>query len=117
MSSSKLHTVNKPALNNDSLVSCLQVSTDQDCVLLIEDGVYSAPMITAAMAKDASALTDQEAELKALIGQREIRLCALEDDVKARGLDPAALSRDIDMVSYAEFVQLVLQYPKTISWF
>jgi sulfur relay protein TusB/DsrH len=115
MSKPSLHTVNKPALSNGALLSCLRVTQADDCILLMEDGVYSIPLIAAA--KQATALSTQEAELKVLLDQHALRICALEEDLKARGISLGSLPKAIEVVNYAGFVKLVVDYPKSVSWF
>jgi len=115
MSTSSLHTVNKPALSNGALLSCLRVTQADDCVLLIEDGVYSIPMIAAA--KQATTLNAQEAELKTLLNQHTLRICVLEEDLQARGISLGSLPDGLEVVNYAGFVKLVVDYSKSVSWF
>lgn len=92
---STLHTVNKTAAN-DALLACLRVSTAGDSLLLIEDGVYQAMQV----AKHPQA--------------QSLSLYALQDDISARGI---ALPPAITSISYAQFVDLVCQHKRSISWF
>ena len=112
-----LHTVNRPALSNGALASCLRVAANHDCVLLIEDGVYSCAMIAAALDTSGKALRPQELALKTLFDDRKVRLCALEEDLLARGIDLKELPKQIEVINYSGFVSLVLQYCKSVSRF
>lgn len=92
---STLHTVNKSAAD-DALEACLRVASSGDSLLLLEDGVYQAARL--AQHPQASAL----------------RLFALHEDVRARGIGlPAAITP----IGYAEFVELVCQHRRSVSWF
>ena len=92
---STLHTVNKTAANN-ALESCLRVASSGDCVLLIEDGVYQA------------------AKLAVHSQVPNLHLYALIDDVTARGIN---LPEAITPIDYAQFVDLVCQQQRSVSWF
>lgn len=115
MNTASLHTINKPTLSNGALLSCLRVTQADDCILLIEDGTYSIAMIANAM--QATTLNAQEAELKILLDQHTLRICVLEEDLKARGISLGSLPTAIEVVNYAGFVKLVVDYPKSVSWF
>lgn len=92
---STLHTVNKTAANN-ALEACLRVISSGDCVLLIEDGVYQA------------------AELALHPQASDLQLYALAGDVAARGIK---LPEAITPIDYAQFVDLVCQQQRSVSWF
>lgn len=82
-----LHIVNRAS----ALASCLTLAGPQDAVLLIEDGVY-AGVVPASR-----------------------QLLALEDDVAARGLLDR-MSESVRLVSYAGFVDLVVDHQPIASW-
>ena len=91
-----LHTVNKSPFQNSALENCLRVASAGDVILLLEDGVYAAVAGTAK-----SVLIEQALKRHAVF--------AIAADLKARGLD--RLIDDIRVASYADFVDLVEQYP------
>jgi|AP45_3_1055517.scaffolds.fasta_scaffold413518_1 sulfur relay protein TusB/DsrH len=82
-----LHIVNK----SPALASCLQTAALEDTILLIEDAVYQASVPT------------------------ERKLLALTDDVDARGLK-ARVRRNVSVVDYDEFVNLVTTHQPIVSW-
>jgi len=71
-----------------------------DCLLLIEDGVLAG-------------LTES-APLKALLAS-SLSVCALQDDIEARGL-VAHFSSEIPCVSYREFVKLTIEHQPQVAW-
>ncbi len=82
-----LHIVNK----SSALESCLETATTNDCVLLIEDAVYQAALHTGRP------------------------LLALRDDLDARGLE-SRIGKNISVVDYAGFVELVENHQPVVSW-
>lgn len=96
MSSPTLHIVNKSSLSSNALASCLAVSTPGDCLLLIEDGVYSV--------------------LDASWRQAQVEIHVLTEDLLARGLDAGALDTPIQCVDYPGFVALACRCARTVSW-
>lgn len=100
---STLHTVNKSPFQDQTLNSCLQVCGDEDCILLIEDGIYGAIEVSPCAA-----------QLQNLIGQG-IRIYVLEQDAKARGLQ--SFLPGIETTDYAGFVQLSCTHQCIQSWY
>ncbi|MCW8884882.1 MAG: sulfurtransferase complex subunit TusB [Motiliproteus sp.] len=96
-----LHTVNKSPHTSNCLQSCLRTLSDQDALLLIEDGVYAAD--------------NHYANQTEALGE-EITLYVLKADVDARGLQNRLSSR-FQVIDDAAFVDLCVQYPKTQSWY
>lgn len=93
-----LHTINKSPYSHRSLESCISVCRKQDAILLIEDAVYGIDHPLLAKAHGYS-------------------LYALEPDLVARGLHSKyAGQKQIKKVSYDEFVNLCIQYPKQKNW-
>jgi len=92
---STLHTVNKTAATN-ALEACLRVASSGDSLLLLEDGVYQA------------------SKLVQLPVAKTLQLFALKEDVTARGIKLPATVTPID---YAQFVDLVCQQQRSVSWF
>ncbi len=91
------HTVNKSSTHSPAFDQCLQIVQPNDNLILIEDGVYNA--IT------------HRADLLALTN-----CYLLADDVKARGLQNIIDSR-FALISYQQFVELVISKPLSQSWF
>lgn len=101
---STLHTVNKSPFTHGTLASCLSICTDSDRVLLLEDGVFGA-MTTTPCATRLTELIEQG-----------VRVYALIDDVKARGLEKMLMS-NIELTDYVGFVQLSTQHRCVQSWY
>jgi tRNA 2-thiouridine synthesizing protein B len=95
----RLHTVNQSPGTGTALASCLRVIGCDDCLLLIEDGVYAG--------------CDHTVEI---ILESGCKLFALAPDADARGLldrlDPA-----VELVDYAGFVSLVERCDAVTSWY
>lgn len=101
---STLHTVNKSPFSHATLMSCLEVCSHTDCILLLEDGVFGA-------------LTSSPcAEQLALIMQQGVKVYALSGDVNARGLT-AKLNPGIHITDYNGFVQLSIECRCVQSWY
>ncbi|MDO3382286.1 sulfurtransferase complex subunit TusB [Gilvimarinus algae] len=100
---STLHTVNKSPFSNNSLESCLQLCSEQDCILLIEDGAYGA------VAHSPCAGSLQQASA------RGIGIYVLQSDAQARGLQD--LLDNIEPTDYQGFVQLSCQHQCIQSWY
>ncbi len=97
-----LHTVNKSPFGNDTLNSCLRMSTDGCAILLIEDGVYGAT--------DGTSISDQVKE-----AMKTKSVYALKPDVDARGISAKVID-GIELIDYAGFVNLVADQTATQSW-
>jgi tRNA 2-thiouridine synthesizing protein B len=98
---SSLHTVNKSPGSKDVLESCLHTAAPGDTVLLIEDGVY-------ACASHGHLFNTLDPA---------IRLCALQEDLQARGIDAGMSPARMESITYPQFVELACQHKRTISWF
>jgi tRNA 2-thiouridine synthesizing protein B len=101
---STLHTINKSPFAHSNLFSCLKVCTERDGILLLEDGVFGA--ITSAPGAD---------ELQLLI-QCGVKVFALTNDIKARGLEEK-LAPNIELIDYNTFVKLTLDHRCVQSWY
>ena len=82
-----LHLINNPA----ALESCLDVASEADSLLLIEDGVYGA---TTDVARS---------------------LMAVASDVEARGLKER-IPDTVETVSFDRFVALVETHKPIVTW-
>ncbi len=101
---STLHTVNKSPFNFNTLASCLSICSNDDAILLIEDGVFGAV--------HHSPCAQNLAQMVA----RGVKVYALESDLKARGLDKR-LHPHIEVTDYNGFVALSLDYRCVQSWY
>lgn len=105
-----LHTVNKSPFTNLCLADCLRCVAPGDAVLLIEDGVYGG---TCQQSATLTALQINITEL-ATTGAR---FYVLSPDLEARGLHHLPLLKGLEMVDYDDFVDLVTQSDKVLSWY
>ena len=94
-----LHTLNKP--DGDTLRSCLRSALPDSAILLMEDGVYAA-------------LKDSPAA-KLIAGASRLRLYALLEDCRARGIENA-LAAGMELVDYRGFVRLSVEAHAVQSW-
>lgn len=101
---STLHTINKSPYTYNSLASCLKVCAENDGILLLEDGVFG----TLASAPGAEGLQ--------VLIKRGVKVFALINDLKARGLEEK-LAPDIKPIDYNTFVQLTLDHRCVQSWY
>lgn len=95
-----LHIINKSPLKYSVLADALPYINKNDTVLFIDDGVYAC-------------ITDSQ-QTKQLIN-KQCTIVALIDDINTRGLDIEKITmKPIDM---NEFVHLVFQSSKSVSWY
>jgi len=93
-----LHIINKSPFSSSSLNDCLQIASEKDCILLIEDAVYG--------------VTSQRHVT--VFERSSTKICALGEDLSARGL---SLSSDaIITVDYDGFVALTCHYKSSMTW-
>ena len=93
-----LHIVKHSPFISPSLSQCLSRLAERDGVLLIGDGAY--------------ALQQLDSVLAAL--GAENKLYVLREDAKARGIKIS--HNDVHELDYPGFVQLTVEYPKSLSW-
>jgi tRNA 2-thiouridine synthesizing protein B len=95
---SSLHLINKSNFTSNSLKNCLELTGENDALLLLEDGVYGA--------------------LKAneLLADHLISTYVIDIDLNARGLNKPQLHSHINIVSYTEFVALSCQFKNCVNW-
>lgn len=86
--------------------SLINLLTEQDEVLLLQDGVLLGHKIASAN-KDNNYLI----QLK----DKGIHVFALQDDVEARGLI-SYMSSYVRQISYVDFVQLTVKHPQYFAW-
>ncbi|WP_431356912.1 sulfurtransferase complex subunit TusB [Litoribrevibacter albus] len=90
-----LHLVFSSPYKHSALQDCLKVVQKSDAILLIEDGVF--------------AVSHPEYSDKL-----NCHPCyALESDLESRGINTP---NSVAVINYDDFVELTLQFDKTISW-
>lgn len=102
-----LHTLNKAPSHTELNQQLTNTCSNQDSVLLIEDGIYQLLDPTIFTTKGHWAFTAKN-------------IFALASDATARGINHANLDIDtcnIRFISYQEFVELAASHTKTISWY
>ena len=102
---STLHTLNKTAQDYALNLRLSQTISDNDEVILIEDGVYQCLTL----------FTTQNTEHDSAWPILSKSIYALKDDALARGIPMT--TEGIIFVSYEEFVQFSLSHKKVISWY
>lgn len=105
-----LHTVNKSPYTSQCLADCLGRVSAGDSVILIEDGVYG---ISCATSDTLSLLNKVITQLMIL----DVQFCALRSDIEARGLQTASANSPFNLLSDDEFVDLVCEADKVLSWY
>ena len=95
----RLHTLNQSPNTGSALASCLRVISADDCLLLLEDGVYAACPAMVAKLIEAGC-----------------RLCVLEADAAARGITQM-LDPSVELVDYKGFVALAANCESVQSWY
>ncbi len=99
-----LHTVNKSAFERNSLESCLSVCKTDASVLLFEDAVVSGLQNTTVSNQITQAAGSG------------IKLYALSEDLKARGLSEERVMPEITLVDYPGFVKLTVENDRVQNW-
>lgn len=92
-----LHKISSSPFSYKALHHCLQRMHEKDGLLLTQDSVYTVMHQT---------LYTKLTELDSVF--------VLKEDAEARGVQ--VKSDHIQLISYAEFVELSLKYEKVMSW-
>lgn len=92
-----LHKISSSPFSYKALHHCLQRMHEKDGLLLTQDSVYTVMHQT---------LYSKLTELHSVF--------VLKEDAEARGVQ--VKSEHIQLISYAEFVELSLKYEKVMSW-
>jgi tRNA 2-thiouridine synthesizing protein B len=92
-----LHKISASPFTHQALQHCLQRIDEIDGLLLTQDAVYAVLH---------QSLNSKLAELDSVF--------VLKEDAEARGVH--VKSNHIQLISYAEFVDLSLKYEKVMSW-
>ena len=98
-----LHTVNKSPFSQNTLRSCLRVVSNEDSVVLIEDGVYAA-------------LDDSSCSELIKNALQRVAVYSLLPDLKARGIEQRII-HGIQTIDYNDFVSLTEKHACVQSWF
>ena len=96
-----LHIINKSPLSNNSLDSCLRLTSSGD-LLLIEDAVYAAAK-------------GNTMESKMIEAMKNMKVYVLLPDLEARGLADRVIE-GVSKVDYGGFVDLVAASKNCQSW-
>lgn len=94
-----LHIISKSPFSHSAFNDALPFITENDTVILIDDGVYA---ITS---------TDLVNSLTA----KKCRVTALGNDMSIRALEPGHAA--VQSISMSGFVELVFKAGKTVSWY
>lgn len=99
-----LHTLNKSPTAAPLLRRCLRLAQPGSTIVLIEDAVYAAV---------------EGSPGAALLRAHQDRFTfhALRADLQARGLAERRLIEVVGVIDDADFVTLVVQHPRVISWY
>jgi len=95
-----LHIVNKSPFQNGALESCLRYLSDDDIIILIEDGVYAA-----------LPGTEKSGLIEGIVDTHKIY--AVNADLAARGIDKTI--NKVNKADYETFVDLIEAQPNQ-SW-
>ena len=98
-----LHTVNKSPFTQDALRSCLRVVSEEDSVVLLEDGVYAAleDTLVSELIRDVL---------------KKVAVYSLLPDLKARGIEKQVIA-GVRLIDYDGFVGLTEKHSVVQSWF
>lgn len=94
------HNINQSPFSSKIWDDCLASIAKDDCLILINDGVY--------------AVLEQHLYYEKLA---TINCYAIKDDVLQRGLHQQKCNRNIDLISYEEWVVLTVKHPLNRSWY
>ena len=100
---STLHTVNKSPFEKNSLETCVRLAAKGSTILMYEDGVYGAMKGTTVADTVKTAI-------------KNLQVCVMGPDLKARGIDAAKLLDGIKVVDYSDFVKLSVENDKVQAW-
>ncbi|MGP1947510.1 MAG: sulfurtransferase complex subunit TusB [Arsenophonus sp. NC-PG7-MAG3] len=100
-----LYTISTSPYYSDfnSLISLL---TEQDEVLLLQDGVFLGHKISS---------ENKANNFLKQLQDKGIHVFALQNDIEARGL-MSYMSSYIHQISYVNFVQLTVKHPQYFAW-
>ena len=94
-----LHIVNKSPYEKTTLDTAVAYMQNEDAMVLIEDAVYAAA---------------KQGEAAVVLAGLDVNV--LGPDLAARGIKPEHLIDEVKVISYADFVDLVVAKTVTQSW-
>ena len=97
-----LHIINQSPFDSSSFDDCFSITTHEDCIVLIDDGVYVANYLN-----KLNELNEQEIKCP---------IYALDESVNIRGIPKKICKPTINLITYEEFVALCVQYQPISSW-
>lgn len=98
---STLHIVSTSPFDSNALLSALKTASQDDAILLIQNGVYAA-------------IEAPHNNVMMALAPSGLRMYALAEDVDARALP--VLTQHITKISYSDFVTLVCEHHNSVSW-
>lgn len=98
---STLHVVSSSPFSSSTLDLALSLASKDDAILLIENGVYGASVVSSNQLRMAAAAAG-------------LRFYVLQEDLAARAV--FSTLTEFTAVSYAGFVDLVCQHNNSVSW-
>ncbi len=101
---SVLHLVNYRLSSVETVNRCFGRMAADDCVLLIENGVYTV--------KAGNAISS---ELEKRFAKFAVKV--LQPDLEARGIDQSEVIGGIDVIDDVGFVDLSITHGPVVSWF
>jgi|TARA_B110000116_G_C16738408_1_gene537250 tRNA 2-thiouridine synthesizing protein B len=99
-----LHIVNKSPFSQQALLQCLEVIGCNHSLILIEDGCYGGLKTSPA-----------HMQLQKIV-KKGIKIYALKDDLRARGLN-SNLLEEMTPINMNEMVELCCQHRNVQSWY
>ena len=94
------HNINQSPFNSSIWADCLASVEGDDCIVLINDGVYGV-------------LSEHPFN-----DMMKNKTCyAIEEDVNKRGLDKLPINKNITFISYTDWVGLTVKHPLNQSWY
>ncbi|UJF19199.1 sulfurtransferase complex subunit TusB [Vibrio sp. SS-MA-C1-2] len=95
-----LHLIKKSPFQSQLVKQCLQYSSNQDAILLYQDGIYAGL---------------SGSECATLLKNSNLEIYILTPDLEARGLEDK-IEQSFKRVDYKGFVGLTARFDKTVTW-
>lgn len=95
-----LHTINQSPFTSQLWPDCLDAIGSDDCLVLINDGVYGA-------------IKNQP--YQHLLNKKSCY--AIKEELEKRGINQLDLNTDIELITYEQWVELAIQHPLSQSWY
>lgn len=95
-----LHTISLSPFTSQLWHDCLDNVENEDCLILINDGVYGA------------------IKYHPYSDQLTNKTCyVIKDELEKRGLGPLNLNANIELITYEQWVELAVKHPLSQSWY